>query len=488
MAPEDRAGARAALEGTAASGGKTATFEFRLPRRHGPVRRFEARAATFADRRGVPARMIGVTVDVTERRAAADALARINEELEARVRERTAALEAEAAKRAQAEARLQQAQKMEALGQLTGGIAHDFNNVLSAIANNIELARRDGDPVRQRHHMASALTAVESGAKLVRQLLVFARKHPVNVHPVAVNEVIGGMASMLRRTCSEEIEFEFRLDDRVGWVNADPYQLQTVLLNLVVNARDAMPEGGSIAIETGLAAREPAGGGEYVCVAVADTGTGMTPEVLRQAFEPFFTTKEIGKGTGLGLSMVLGAMRQIGGDVTIDSAPGRGTTVRLYFPCAAAPSAEGAGAEPAGGGESSGAAIPVLFVEDDLLINVSTAELLEGAGYVVHAAARADQALALLDAHPEIRLLITDIGLPQVSGRALADEARRRRPGLKVLFVTGYDRTGLGEAVPPDPAVAYLAKPYQTAELFAAIKRLRQARCEGTGGGASEAG
>ena len=373
---------------------------------------------------------------------------------------------------------LHQAQKMEALGQLTGGVAHDFNNILAAVMNNLELARREAaGSAGLVRHIESALRAAQNGAGLVQQMLIFARKQPLRPQPVDLNAVVTSVVTLLRHSCPETIEVVTALDTVAPWVTADPHQLQTALLNVALNARDAMPSGGTLRIGTAAEATppEPVGNGApFACVSIVDTGLGMNPDVLAHAFEPFFTTKEIGKGTGLGLSMVYGAVRQLGGEVTLESTVGRGTTVRMFLPRTAAPALDRKEArhEPANGAHAAG--VPLLFVEDDAIVNLSAVELLEGAGYRVHSAARAEPALALLDRHADIRLLVTDIGLPGMNGQELAAEARRRRPGLKVVFVTGYDRTGTIGQEPPDRDTLHLIKPYEPAQLFAALRRLAE--------------
>jgi signal transduction histidine kinase len=237
---------------------------------------------------------------------------------------------------------------MEALGQLTGGIAHDFNNVLTVVINSVEAARASADPdARTRGRLDRALQAARNGASLVQQMLVFARRHPLQVQATNINEVIVSALAMFSRSCPESIEIFTDLAPDLHWATADATQVQSAILNLVVNARDAMPEGGRLVIATRNlpeGAQLPAGlpSGEYVSVAVTDTGEGMSPEVRARAFEPFFTTKEIGKGTGLGLSMVYSTMRQMGGDIEIDSRPGEGAAVRLILPVAAPPRPEAA--------------------------------------------------------------------------------------------------------------------------------------------------
>ncbi len=369
---------------------------------------------------------------------------------------------------------LHQAQKMEALGQLTGGIAHDFNNVLAAVMNNMELARRNPGSPGIRRHLDAALQAAQNGAGLVQQMLVFARKQPLRPQPVDANAAVESVVTMLRHGCPENIEIVTALDPAAPWVDADPHQLQTALLNVALNARDAMPEGGTLRIATAAEAHPPdarPGSPTFASISIVDTGLGMQPDVLAHAFEPFFTTKEIGKGTGLGLSMVYGAVRQLGGEVTLESVVGRGTTVRLFLPLAAAPAPQRIErGEVKTGGAPTGT--PLLFVEDDAIVNMSATELLAEAGYRVYSAGRGDDALALLDSHPDIGLLVTDIGLPGMNGQELAKEARRRRPDLKVLFVTGYDHTGTIGQNAAEAGTLYIVKPYEPGQIFESLQRL----------------
>jgi signal transduction histidine kinase/ActR/RegA family two-component response regulator len=389
------------------------------------------------------------------------------------VQERTTALE-------ETREALLQAQKMEALGQLTGGIAHDFNNVLTAIINSLEAVRgAAAKDAKTRQRLSRALQAARNGAALVQQMLVFARRGPLQVQATDVNAIIMSSVAMFKRGCPATIEVRTDLAPDLRWATADASQVQTAILNLAVNARDAMPAGGSLTIRTAnapLAAPAQLPPGDYVSITIADTGEGMSPQVLARAFEPFFTTKEIGKGTGLGLSMVYSAMQQMAGDVAIESRPGEGTTVRLLLPAAAPPPADRRvdARRAATGRRPQTEPVRILYVEDDPLVSLATVDLLKGAGYAVHAAPDAGTALDLLAAHPEIDLLVTDIGLPGMDGRELAAEARRRRPELKLVFLTGYDRSGaIGEAV--DARTEYLNKPYLDSELFDALSRLSSA-------------
>jgi signal transduction histidine kinase len=393
-------------------------------------------------------------------------------ELDGIVRQRTTALE-------ETREALHQAQKMEALGQLTGGIAHDFNNVLTVVINSVEAARTSADPdARTRGRLDRALQAARNGAALVQQMLVFARRHPLQVQATDINDVIVSALAMFSRSCPESIEIRTHLAPDLHWATADATQVQSAVLNLAVNARDAMPQGGRLTIATRNLAdgsQLPAGlpPGAYVSIAVTDTGEGMSPEVLARACEPFFTTKAIGKGTGLGLSMVYSTTRQMGGDLEIDSRPGEGTAVRLILPAAAQrrPDAAVAPEAAAAAGLPNAGRSAILYVEDDVLVSLATRDLLEEAGYVIHTAPDAMRALHVLDDHPDIDLLVTDIGLPGMDGHELAAQVRRRRPDLKVLFLSGYDRSQLVGA-PADPRTEHLGKPYAEASLFEALRRL----------------
>ena len=415
---------------------------------------------------------LALSADVAVRRATERSLRAAHQELDRIVHERTAALE-------ETRQALHQAQKMEALGQLTGGIAHDFNNVLTVITNSLAAVRASlsGD-AKNRKRLDHALQAARNGAVLIQQMLVFARRHPLDLRPMDVNRVIRPTLKMLSRSCPELVDVRTDLAADLRPATADATQLQAAILNLAINACDAMPAGGTLTIRTAnLAdrAQVPADlpPADYICIAVSDTGTGMTPEVLARAFEPFFTTKEIGKGTGLGLSMVYSATQQMGGAVDVASDPGTGTTVRLVLPAAST--------APAGAARKAQmklAAIrapaepgPLLYVEDDALVSLATVDVLEGAGYAIYAAPDASRALALLDTHPELELMVTDIGLPGMDGHQLAAEARRRRPHLKVLFLTGHDGPR-ARGASADSRTKYLGKPYLDADLFEALRRL----------------
>ncbi len=366
---------------------------------------------------------------------------------------------------------LRQAQKMEAVGQLTGGIAHDFNNLLTIILANLQLLDDELTPASAAHELAeSATRAALRGAELTRKLLVFARRQRLEATSLDVNNLVSNMTGMLVRTLGERIHVVETLVPALPNAMVDAGQLETALLNLAVNARDAMPEGGRLTISTSElivdnCIPEPAGRlapGSYVIVAVTDTGTGMPPAVAARAFEPFFTTKEAGKGTGLGLSMVYGFAKQSGGHVTLHSDLGRGTTVKLYLPRAVG---MGVSAQPSPLPMRSGTET-VLLVEDDDEVRAATNKMLSGLGYEVVEAVDAVSALKLLETKTELRLLFTDVVLARgMSGPELAAKARQSRPDLKVLFMSGHvrDTVTFHEQLQRD--AHFLAKPFRKEEL-----------------------
>ncbi len=414
------------------------------------------------------------------------ALTRVNRELEERAAELADVnerLEQQIAERERVEETLRQAQKMEAVGQLTGGIAHDFNNLLQVILGNLNMLKRrvrqDDAAIAQK--LEAAQRAGERAAVLTAQLLAFARRQPLDPRIVNVNQLVLGMTSLLQRTLGETVAIETRLAPDLWPILADTNQLENALLNLAVNARDAMPRGGMLTILTRNAHLEQSGDpvadhvqeGDYVQIAVRDTGTGMTKDIIAKAFEPFFTTKEIGRGTGLGLSQVYGFVRQSGGRVTIESEPGRGTTVEISLP-------RPKRAEPPVEPILSSPEIPrgfadelILAVEDDPAVRANSVEMLRDLGYRVIEAADGEAALQLLDQIPELRLLFTDVGLPGgINGRQLADRMLRRRPDLKVLFTTGYARDVIVHHGRLDPGIQLLGKPFTLAALATRIRQL----------------
>ncbi|HXW24083.1 MAG TPA: ATP-binding protein, partial [Xanthobacteraceae bacterium] len=384
-----------------------------------------------------------------------------------------------------AEEALRQSQKMEAVGQLTGGVAHDFNNLLTVVMGNLELAQRqlehwtEASQDRLRRTLAQAMRGAQRGATLTQRLLAFSRRQPLNPKPLDLNKVIGGLSDFLRRTLGETIDLETVGAGGLWKIEADPVQLEAALINLAVNARDAMPNGGKLTIETANAKLDEdycrrhadVAPGQYVQIAVSDIGTGMPRQVLDRAFEPFFTTKVAGQGTGLGLSQVFGFVKQSGGHVVIYSEPGEGTTVKIYLPRMFAEVKEEAAPEH----EVEGAVLgeSVLVVEDDEEVRDYIADILRGLRYQVLEAADATAALAFIDGgKARIDLLLTDVVLPGMNGRHLADEVVARANGIKVLFMTGYSRNAIVHHGRLDPRVELIQKPFTEAALAARIRDL----------------
>ncbi|MGN2245598.1 PAS domain S-box protein [Frateuria sp. GZRR35] len=363
---------------------------------------------------------------------------------------------------------LRQSQKMEAVGQLTGGIAHDFNNMLAVVMGSLDLLkRRVGDNPRALRQIESATDASERAALLTKRLLAFSRQQALNPQPTDLNRLVGETSELLRHSIGAGIRLHTTLAEDLWRTRVDANQLENVLLNLAVNARDAMPEGGCLTIETGnvqldkrYAAANGTRAGDYVLIAVTDNGSGMPADVLARAFDPFFTTKEVGKGTGLGLSQVYGFVRQSGGHVKLYSEPGQGTTVRIYLPRLCDEPAAGWVAE--GGADTAPGGLQelILVVEDEPAVRQFSVDALEELGYRVLQADGAPAALRLLDRHPDVALVFTDIVMPEVNGRKLADEVHHRRPELPILFTTGYTRDAVVHQGVLDPDVELLGKPF----------------------------
>jgi len=375
--------------------------------------------------------------------------------------------------------RLRQSQKMEAVGQLTGGVAHDFNNLLTVILGNAEsLADRLAGDEELRKPAEMIVTAAERGADLTRSLLAFARRQALDPRSIDVNRQILAMEGMLRRTLGEHIEFRFAMAAAPRTAMVDPAQLETAILNLAINARDAMPNGGRLTIETGdaelddayAAQNEDVVTGKYVLVAVADSGSGMSPDVAARAFEPFFTTKDVGKGTGLGLSMVYGFVKQTGGHIKIYSELGHGTIVKLYLPSTdAAPGA----AAPAPPASVAGAGGTILAVEDEDLVRDHVANELRQLGYTVLTAGNGAEALEILQSPVHIDLLFSDVVMPGgLSGPELAARAVALRPGLKVLYTSGYTENAVIHHGRLDPGVQLLNKPYRRQDLALKLRQV----------------
>ena len=398
------------------------------------------------------------------------------ETLETKVADRTRDLASEndrltkeIAERERAEARLLQAQKMEAIGQLTGGIAHDFNNLLTAVVGSLDLLLRRTEDEKLKRLARNALQAAERGADLTSQLLSFSRRQHLSPSPLQINEVVSGMGDLIARTIGSHIRIETRLEPDLWLALADRTQLEVMILNLAINARDAMPAGGRLTISTGNVAELPPGvrnelpPQDYVTIAVADTGTGMPADVLAKAFEPFFTTKPSGKGTGLGLAQLYGFAKQSGGTARIDSEEGRGTTVSIYLPRTVRQvrSAEEQAAAVQGGSREH-----ILIVDDDDDVRLVATAMVEDLGYQVVAASSGAQALDLLSGQ-QFALMITDIVMPAMSGVELARVVRRVAPGMPIIFASGFaDVETFGKELEKENL---LKKPYRMTEVAARI-------------------
>jgi signal transduction histidine kinase/ActR/RegA family two-component response regulator len=389
------------------------------------------------------------------------------------------ALTGEIHSRQKAEAQIRQMQKMEAVGQLTGGIAHDFNNMLAIIISAMNLAKRK--LARDEHDIEkfvdAATDAASRAANLTSRLLAFSRQQPLAPQVIDTNRLVTGMSDLLRRALGETIAIETVLAGGLWKTHADPSQVKNAILNLAVNARDAMSEDGKLTIETAnshlddtyAAEHAEVTAGQYVMIAVTDTGMGMPPEIIAKAFEPFFTTKAVNKGTGLGLSQVFGFVKQSGGHVKIYSEPGEGTTVRIYLPRFFGQE-ESTASGSLGDKPASPATETILVVEDDDRVRASTSDALRELGYTVIHAAGGPEALRKMSEHPGIALLFTDIVMPVMNGRKLAEEAVARMPGLKVIFTTGFTRNAVVHNGVLDHDVNFLAKPFTIEQLAAKLR------------------
>lgn len=472
--PEDYQATRSAFE-MAADPNRRALYdvEYRTIGKEDGVLRWISAKGRGVFEEGRCVRVVGVAMDVTARKAAETQLQELNERLEQRVAE-------EVAQRAQAEDALRQSQKMEAVGQLTGGIAHDFNNMLAVVIGSLDLLQRrlgDVDP-RARRLIAAANEGAQRAAQLTQRLLAFSRQQPLRPVALDANKLVAGMSDLLLHSLGGVVRPETVLAGGLWRIHADPNQLENVILNLAVNARDSMPDGGRLTIETANChlderyAMDHLGvpAGQYVMIAVTDTGAGMAPEVVAKAFDPFFTTKDVGRGTGLGLSQVYGFVKQSDGHVKIYSEPGEGTTVKVYLPrflgSADVVSTPDGDRPPARGDVCE----VILVVDDEPSVRQFSVDALKELGYGVLEADGADAAIPLIEAHPEIVLLFTDVIMPGVNGRKLADEARKRRPDLKVLFTTGYTKNAVVHNGVLDPDVKMIGKPFTIDDLASRIR------------------
>ena len=477
IAHDDRANVAQALSHSVGSGEDFAV-DLRFGRPDGSTLWLEVRARLVRDAGGSPRRFVGLASDITDRKSAEATLQGMNEQLEKHVEERTVQLRsahdelvAQVAERERTEAQLRQMQKLESIGQLTGGVAHDFNNLLTAVIGNLELLRKrvPANPSSDRL-IDGAMQGAQRGAALTQRLLAFARHQALDARPVDLGELVRGMDDLLRRSLGPSVTMVQDFPTGIPPAHVDANQVELALLNLAVNSRDAMPEGGTLTLALDVAETgemRDLAAGRYVRLTVSDTGAGMDSETLRKAIEPFFSTKEVGKGTGLGLSMIHGLAQQLKGALRLFSTPGRGTRAELWLPVADGV-AEVADAEVVAHSPDGNRRATLLFVDDDFLISLSTTSLLEDLGHTVVTASSGSEALDVLRTGKPIDMMITDYAMPGMTGLQLAEEARALRPGLPILLATGY-------ADLPTRAkfeLPRLSKPYQQRQLAEQIQGL----------------
>ncbi|MGO4701170.1 PAS domain-containing protein [Dyella sp. 2RAB6] len=458
-----------------AMAGQAMRVELSLPRNDGKRREAEFR---YLPRFRDDGRIDGVHVfanDITERKESLEALSQAAARLEQRVAERTAALQAEIQARSHSEDALRQAQKMEAVGQLTGGIAHDFNNMLTTIMGALDIVGTRVNDERTARVVRAATESAGRAAALTQRLLAFSRRQSLDPKPVQINGLIQSMHMLLAQTIGERITIKLALASALKKALVDINQLESAVLNLCINARDAMPDGGCLTISTRHAESLPNSPAEvllnpggYVVVEVSDNGVGMEPAIRERVFEPFFTTKPIGQGTGLGLSMIYGFMQQSKGSIDLQSVPGHGTTMSLYFPVALAEG--GAGWVDEGGSTPKGEGQLILVVEDDDQVRLLVSYLLEELGYVVVTASDASAAMSHIASLDHIDLLITDVGLPGMNGRQLAELIREDHPSVPVLFMTGYAESAAVRSTFLGHGMAMIAKPFALEDFSQAVR------------------
>ncbi|WP_411197020.1 ATP-binding protein [Rhizobium sp.] len=493
--PDDRDGVLASLRRTIDTG-HDYSIEHRTIWPDGSLHWTEVHAQLYTDRYGSARKLVGVCSDTTARKTIEENLRRLNENLEERVRERTREVNAahqtlleEVAQRERAEEQLRQSQKMEAIGQLTGGVAHDFNNLLMVVLGNLELLGKHvaGD-VKAMRLIDGALQGARRGAALTQRLLAFARQQDLQVKPVDLAELVSGMNDLLRRSVGSSVSIETMLPATLPPALVDANQLELALLNLAVNARDAMPDGGTLSIS--LREEQVAGNGgdlgegAYLVLAVADSGTGMDAETLKKAVDPFFSTKELGKGTGLGLSMIHGLAVQLNGALLLTSQLGVGTTAELWLPATERRPERLAEAEftvP-----QAASRLKILLVDDDALIAMSSVDMLEDLGHEVVEANSGSEALELIRGGQHFDLVITDYSMPGMTGAQLAEAARNILPALPIVLATGYADLPAGT----DIDLPRLGKPYNQAQLAREISKAMAGEAvpvprSASGGGAS---
>jgi PAS domain S-box-containing protein len=464
--------------------GEEVLLQLPWPRLDGTRRDAEIRYLPQRDAAGEVEGFYAFVHDVTDRVRGEEGLREAAQSLERRVAERTAELEAEMAAKAEVEAALRQSQKMEALGQLTGGIAHDFNNMLTGVLGSLAIIRKrigEGRTQELDRFIDAAVVSAERAAALTQRLLAFSRRQSLHALPTDLCALVASLESLFRQALSEDVRLELDLPDPPITALVDPHQLENALLNLVINARDAMPEGGRLrvsvlpgAAEAGVS--DPVFAREHAVVQVSDAGVGMPPEIVDKAFDPFFTTKPIGQGTGLGLSMVHGFAHQSGGAIRIDTAPGEGTSISLHLPLAAA--GQGGVAPLVASPLARGGGRRVLFVEDDPSVRLLVSEVLKELGFEAVEAADPETALEVLRSDLRLDLMITDVGLPGMNGRQLAEAARSGRPDLPVLFVTGYAENAAMRAEFLAANMAMITKPFSLETLSARIREVLEPDAE----------
>src|SRR5271166_3662666 len=454
-------------------------LEHRIRAANGNYRWFKTRGTPVRDAAGQIVKWFGTCTDIQDVIEARETLARSRAELETMVEERTRELAAanqqlltEIRAREQAQSALVQAQKMEAVGQLTGGIAHDFNNLLTAVSGSLELLEARISDEKSLRLLRTAQHGASRGARLTQSLLAFARKQHLDPVPADLNAIIAEMSDMLHRSIGASVDIRHAPASELWPVLVDVNQIESALLNIAINARDAMPQGGTLLVETANIGAGSDGlpnemaGRDCVLVSMRDTGTGMSPEIVEHAFEPFFTTKEIGRGTGLGLSMVFGVVRQSGGAVRIHSRIREGTTVQIYLPRAIEAATPRSGrptqTQPAGGAH-------ILVVDDDPDVRWVTAECLRGIGHQVTEARNGGSALTILERGDPFDLLVMDLAMPGLSGAETVRLARRTRPELKALFCTGYADVSRFEGETRGDML--LKKPFGPDALIAAVQQ-----------------
>nr|WP_256737547.1 response regulator [Pseudomonas sp. dw_358] len=471
-----------ALRGEPVVGG-----EFRFTPQTGPPRWARVSATPLYDSQGEIMGAAAAIIDIDAEKRNEMLLRQFNQDLEDQVRARTQALEdalkhlkVESEERARAEDQLRQSLKMEAVGQLTGGIAHDFNNMLTGVLGSLDLMRsriEKGRYLELGRFMDAAQTSAKRAASLTQRLLAFSRRQSLETINVEINPLIEALRDLLERSITEQIELALELQNPLALARVDVNQLESALLNLAINARDAMPHGGRLTIATRMAEIDAASArhvgcveGPYISIVVSDTGVGIAPEQLPKVFEPFYTTKPIGQGTGLGLSMVYGFAQQSQGFVQLASTVGEGTAVTLYLPRATEPATENpeSGQPPV----ETGSGRTVLVVEDDESVRLLLEVALEELGYRVLLADQADQAFDVVKQTEHLDLLVTDVGLPGMNGRQLAEIMRQHFPDLPVVFVTGYTKAAAAREEFLGPRMTMIDKPFTLDQLVTAVSQM----------------